>query len=260
MKFDKDGEKKQELSSEERLLRLIRDKSRKSQAPDNLASGYAGSDSERLLPEIPMKKPETAVLKSPIDTAGHNNANLKLIKDFADGVRKINANYFIIGAVAAAVAIGLYFFVTLEPKESDDVEKLKRIIEDISKKEYAKIPEPAPETPGPEYVDPAKDKSQKVSFDNYQRLIKEKALFAVPEKKAVNNMTNSKTALSELAKYYKLVGIIPDDYPQAIIEDKKNQQTLFLKEGEMIDNIMIKSISTGKVIIACNGETATLSL
>ncbi len=52
---------------------------------------------------------------------------------------------------------------------------------------------------------------------------------------------------------FKLVGILWSDNPQAMIEDKKDQKTYFLKSGEKIKEIMIKEIFRNKVVLS-NGE------
>ena len=48
---------------------------------------------------------------------------------------------------------------------------------------------------------------------------------------------------------FKLVGILWSDNPQAMIEDKKDQKTYFLKSGEKIKEIMVKEILRDKVVL-----------
>lgn len=57
-----------------------------------------------------------------------------------------------------------------------------------------------------------------------------------------------------------LVGIIPGDKPQAIIEDKKNQKTYYLIKGQSINGITIEDINEGKAILEYRGKRMTLSL
>ena len=66
--------------------------------------------------------------------------------------------------------------------------------------------------------------------------------------------------VSDMVSEFRLVGIIPGDEPQAIIEDKKSGQTLFLKKGERLAEVVIKEISEGRVVLGYNEETITLSL
>ena len=53
---------------------------------------------------------------------------------------------------------------------------------------------------------------------------------------------------------------MPGEDPQAIIEDKRTGETLFLKRGEMINDIKIEVIGTGRVTLGYNEDTTTLSL
>ena len=57
-----------------------------------------------------------------------------------------------------------------------------------------------------------------------------------------------------------LVGIIPGDKPQAIVEDKKGQTTYYLIKGQTINDITVDDISTDKVILEYKGKKMTLFL
>jgi type II secretory pathway component PulC len=56
----------------------------------------------------------------------------------------------------------------------------------------------------------------------------------------------------------KLVGIVLDDKPQAIIEDLNSQQTLFLHVGDSIQDAKVKQILEGKVIFQFKEEMIEL--
>lgn len=57
-----------------------------------------------------------------------------------------------------------------------------------------------------------------------------------------------------------LVGIVPGDNPQAIVEDKKNQKTYYLIKGQSIDEITVEDISEDKVVLEYRGKRMTLFL
>ncbi len=57
-----------------------------------------------------------------------------------------------------------------------------------------------------------------------------------------------------------LVGIIPGNDPQAIIEDKKSQQTYYLKKGQAVNGITVEDIDGGRVSLDCRGKKMTLLL
>ena len=57
-----------------------------------------------------------------------------------------------------------------------------------------------------------------------------------------------------------LVGIVPGDNPQAIIEEKKNQKTYYLIKGQSVNGITIENISEDKVTLEYRGKRLTLVL
>ena len=52
----------------------------------------------------------------------------------------------------------------------------------------------------------------------------------------------------ELAQNFKVVGIILDKDPKAVIEDIRNQRTLFLSYGDHLEGGTLEEIRDGKVI------------
>ena len=58
----------------------------------------------------------------------------------------------------------------------------------------------------------------------------------------------------------ELVGIVPGDNPQAIVENKKNQKTYYLIKGQSIDEITVEDISGDKVVLEYRGKRMTLFL
>lgn len=57
-----------------------------------------------------------------------------------------------------------------------------------------------------------------------------------------------------------LVGIVPGNNPQAIIEDIKNQKTYYLIKGQSVNDISIEDINEGTVILEYRGKKMTLFL
>ncbi|MCX7662037.1 MAG: hypothetical protein N2Z79_05095 [Candidatus Omnitrophica bacterium] len=64
----------------------------------------------------------------------------------------------------------------------------------------------------------------------------------------------------ELIKDLTLLGIISGEPNQAIIEDKRNNKTYFLKEGEFLGELQVKSIKEGRVILEYRGREIDLFL
>jgi hypothetical protein len=57
-----------------------------------------------------------------------------------------------------------------------------------------------------------------------------------------------------------LVGIVPGNDPQAIIEEKKNQKTYYLLKGQSINGITVENINEDKVVLEYRGKKMTLFL
>lgn len=57
-----------------------------------------------------------------------------------------------------------------------------------------------------------------------------------------------------------LVGIIPGNNPQAIVEEKKNQKTYYLTKGQSINGITVEDINEDKVVLEYAGKKMTLFL
>jgi hypothetical protein len=59
-------------------------------------------------------------------------------------------------------------------------------------------------------------------------------------------------------KDLKLIGVIAGDEPQAIVEDKKNQKTIYLRKGQFIGDLQVEDIQEGKIIL--KGQDGKLEL
>ncbi|MGE5308239.1 MAG: hypothetical protein ACM3OC_04075 [Deltaproteobacteria bacterium] len=66
--------------------------------------------------------------------------------------------------------------------------------------------------------------------------------------------------LPELIKDLNLLGIVSGDVPQAVIENKKDQQTYYLTKGQFIDEMRVSDIQENKVILEYKGKHAELHL
>ena len=97
-------------------------------------------------------------------------------------------------------------------------------------------------------------------FSYYEDIIKKRGLFkgiTPPEKK--NKKTLTQTA-SELLSGYSLKGILSEDAPQAIIEDKRTKQTYFLNQGDSLGKFLIEEIKEGKITLDLEGQKIEMSL
>jgi hypothetical protein len=231
-----------EFSPEERLLHLIKGKKKPKdeRQPDNI-----------IVP-VPLP-PAISSSEADIDKPKLKASSLK---------QRINVNPFYIAIVIISLFLLTILFFIFNPaktKDDQEIENITKLIASISEISQQENVNEA-ESISTENEKKAAQNRQSTSFDDYQKLINNKAIFAPPVTDTKKAAPVGESSLQEMAKDLKLVGIIPGDTPQAIIEDKKNNQTLFLREGEMINNMEVKAISTGRVVLAYGEETITLSL
>ena len=66
--------------------------------------------------------------------------------------------------------------------------------------------------------------------------------------------------IRQLVKDLKLIGIVLDERPQAVIEDRKTKSVLYLSEGNAIGELKISKISESSVTLSYGAETIDLFL
>lgn len=65
---------------------------------------------------------------------------------------------------------------------------------------------------------------------------------------------------AEILADIDLLGILIDERPQAVVEDKKTGKTYFLYEGDGFRDMVVEEILVGKVIFTYRGQTLELAL
>jgi hypothetical protein len=69
--------------------------------------------------------------------------------------------------------------------------------------------------------------------------------------------------LVQLMSRYKLVGIAWLDLPETaciMIEDTRKNETLFLKQGEQLEGVTVKTIYTDRAVFSHENEETTIKL
>ena len=239
-----------EFSPEERLLHLIKGKK---DIPKKL---------DRQQEEKPVIKDEAITLKEESNIS-INKANKEPIKTIITRQNKstINSNIIlliVVYIILSAMVIGIISLFT--KKEDKDIKNLELFISSIS--ETAKEESLIDKEPTKKLTvkDQVSKKEEAGSFDDYQRLLSGKSIFAPAAPRKRQQSATEGPSLRDLVKELRLVGIMPGEDPQAIIEDKRTGETLFLKRDEMINDIKIEDIGTGRVTLGYNEDTTTLSL
>ena len=64
--------------------------------------------------------------------------------------------------------------------------------------------------------------------------------------------------LKDLAAPLALMGVVEGEPPQAIIQDRKTQQTYFLYEGDTLGEITIRRVRPGVVTLEYDGDEMDL--
>ena len=238
-----------EFSPEERLLRLIKGKK------------DIPKKSDRQQEKKPVIKDEAITLKEE-SRISIKNINKEPIKTITKGENKSTINLNIVLLIVISVillAMGTGIVSLFTKKEDKDIKNLELLISSISettKEEPLIDKEPTEKLTVKDQV----PEEEAGSFDDYQKLLSDKSIFAPAAPRKRQQSATEGPSLRDLVKELRLVGIMPGEDPQAIIEDKRSGQTLFLKRGEMINDIKIEVIGTGRVTLGYNEDTITLSL
>lgn len=95
---------------------------------------------------------------------------------------------------------------------------------------------------------------KKASAGIKRRLFKESA------QSAAKNIGTSQKARPDLIKDLSLVGIVDDNGRKAVIEDKKTQKSVFLKEGDCLEGFCVSEIGSGEVSLEHEGVRFDLVL
>ncbi|MDD4909302.1 MAG: hypothetical protein PHR44_01290 [Candidatus Omnitrophica bacterium] len=97
-------------------------------------------------------------------------------------------------------------------------------------------------------------------YSYYSEQVKGKNLFRSTARRESQAGGAPKKELRELIKDLALIGIIADEEPQAIIEDRATRQSYFLKKGEGVNGLEVAEIKENKVVFEYQGERVDLYL
>lgn len=94
------------------------------------------------------------------------------------------------------------------------------------------------------------------SLDDYEKDLAGHALFYIPKK----HMVSKGPGLGELAQQYQVIGLVGGAQPEAIIQDRSNQQSFFVQAGEKFNQIELIQIKSHSVVLQYNQQTLELQL
>ncbi len=115
---------------------------------------------------------------------------------------------------------------------------------------------------GPHVDDIAGFKPRDISF--YAQKIGTRNIFKPYEKEQMDKVSvAAKPDLARKLSKYKLVGVAWLDLPESasvMVEDTTHGMTYFLREGEKLDDVTIKSIYTDRAVFGYENEEITIKL
>lgn len=114
---------------------------------------------------------------------------------------------------------------------------------------------------GAKTLPPAPIRSSKISIipeDKYLEALSKGGLFGIPSSGAPSQVL--KASAAELAKDYRLQGVILGADPEAIVQDVRSQKTMFVRVGEPLGELTVQDIRDGAVVLDCQGEQITLQI
>ncbi len=90
------------------------------------------------------------------------------------------------------------------------------------------------------------------SLSFYEESFQKSSLFGLSTPQA--SLTVLRSSIAELAKDYRLKGVVILDEPEAIFEDARIQKSIFLKAGDRLGELEIKKVKEGSVVLGYYGE------
>lgn len=208
----------QEMTSEEKLLQLIRKKKK--------GAGILVKDDGRS-GAVSLDVPE-------------NSSNPLAEKKQGIGWLK-SGNRLMVAVTFGALAYGAWLYITIEQRS------LPLPVDGRNKDSSVEMPATDPKKSSKDFDSYAQIFEERDVFQ---------APWENPEGEVVASAVAS--IQSDLIKQLTLVGIVLDKNPQAIIEDKKTRQTFFVRVGESVNGAVVTAIEEGKVIFKINEEKVEL--
>ena len=226
----------EDLSPEEKLLRLIKGKHKKDESSEKKPEPEAPSESS-FVKEASSAEPaiETRPIASSILTKGKGLDPFKIAVFLLIGFFVIGIFYFIYDFSVRKQESPIIDIEKLIPAEAEPTEKAQQAEQDaVAEEKPAAEEEEAP----PEL----------------------RELFGAPVTRETAPIAEEGPSIAELAKDLVLVGVISGDNPQAIIQNKRTRQSFYVYVGESVLEFKIKQIDKATVILEYKEETLKLSL
>ncbi len=126
----------------------------------------------------------------------------------------------------------------------------------------AVLPLPIKKVMGGESFDlPVRKTVAPETFDSYQKAFQERNLFkTIGTPPPISTSTEKALGLTELSRNLSLSGIISGDKPQAVIEDRSNNQIYYVQSGDQVGPIQVVQVNNSSVLLRYGDEERQLTL
>ncbi len=105
---------------------------------------------------------------------------------------------------------------------------------------------------------PIRSNQAREGFESYSKIFNQNTIFGAANSNAGPAII--KIPISERVKDYRLKGVILSNDPEAILEDARTGKNNFLKVGEQIGELKVKTIGEGKIVLSCGDEEIKLEI
>ncbi|MDD5653252.1 MAG: type II secretion system protein N [Candidatus Omnitrophica bacterium] len=106
----------------------------------------------------------------------------------------------------------------------------------------------------------AVSKKEKKPFEYYLKDVQGRQVFGSFSETQEGPGAAAVAAEADSIKDINLLGVVMGDNPQAIIEDKKSQKTVYVNRGQFIGQFQVEDIREGKVILNYKGQRYELGV
>ncbi len=209
------------ISPEEKLLRLIRNEPKQQMPPEKQSVLQTG----RVNPA-----------QEPVAQTKEDKAKIKLL----DRILSLNPIKIVLACFFTALVYftGSIIYPLLMPPQVN----IPDIQQDIHK---GPVIEQTPIKP----------------LEFYQTGIAQQEMFhSQPAAPAQETAVSAVAGNHDILKDINLIGIIAGNDPQAIIEDKKTEKTYYVSKGQLIGDLLVEEILDGKIILNLKGQKFELYL
>ena len=93
---------------------------------------------------------------------------------------------------------------------------------------------------------------------SFQELLQNSPLFGFRQQRSALPVIQS--SINELAQNYRLKGVALLGDPEAIVEDAVRQKTIFVKTGDSLGDLKVKTIEEGKIVLEYLGEEKVMTI